>query len=85
MKHIKAKYIESGAFQGGEEDVFTAGINHVERCVVMSEAQFEKIEKALIRIANYQSEPIWNDDRDDAADEMVRIAERAISDKEEEE
>lgn len=32
---------------------------------------------ALLEIADYPSRPIWSDDRDDAAGDMVRIAEEA--------
>lgn len=42
-KIILAEYIESGTFVAGEEDVFTAGIEGMEQCVIMSKAAFEKL------------------------------------------
>lgn len=38
---------------------------------------------ALKKIANYDDEPIWSDDRDEAADAMLRIARLALGDEEE--
>lgn len=39
---------------------------------------YEKLYEALEKIHNYPDEPIWWDDRDDAANEMVRIAGEVI-------
>lgn len=33
---------------------------------------------ALMRIASMPSESLWRDDRDDAANEMVRLANKAL-------
>lgn len=41
MKHAEVEYIESGTFQGGEEDVFTAGIKYGEKCVVLTKKNFD--------------------------------------------
>jgi hypothetical protein len=34
---------------------------------------------ALTRLAQFEDEPIWSDDRDDAAYEMVSIAQKALA------
>lgn len=36
--------------------------------------EVKKLRTALFKIANYDEEPIWFDDRDDAANDMLRIA-----------
>lgn len=41
--HVEAKYIESGAFQGGEEDVFKAGILRGETCVIMRKLEHNEL------------------------------------------
>lgn len=46
MKTVEIEYIESGAFQGGEEDVSTAGIKYGEMCIVMSKKTFSGIKVA---------------------------------------
>lgn len=40
--------------------------------------QLREANEALTKIANYDGESIWMDDRDDAANDMLRIAQRAI-------
>lgn len=45
IKHVKAKYIESGAFQAAEEDVFRSGIKYGEKCVVITKADFNTLSK----------------------------------------
>ncbi len=42
-KIVEVEYIESGTFQGGEEDVCTAGIERDETCIVMSKKEYEKL------------------------------------------
>ena len=42
------------------------------------EAELEKFRSALEKIAHYDEESIWNDDRDDAADDMLSIARQAL-------
>ena len=37
-----------------------------------------KFREALQKIANYDRESIWNDDRDDAAYDMLNIARKAL-------
>jgi len=44
-KHMKAEYIESGAFQGAEEDVSKAGIEYGEEVVIMKKSEFHKLRK----------------------------------------
>jgi len=39
----------------------------------------KELVKALEKIASYDDEPIWNDDRDDAANEMLELAREALS------
>lgn len=41
MKHVKVEYIDAGGLQGGEEDVFKAGIGHGEECIVISKKNFK--------------------------------------------
>lgn len=36
IKFVEVVYIESGTFQGGEEDTSTAGIKYNETCCVVS-------------------------------------------------
>lgn len=53
-KPIEVEYIESGTFQGGEEDVFTAGIKYGETCVVLTKKDFALLKashQAIKRIA----------------------------------
>ncbi len=40
--------------------------------------ELEKLRKALEKIAYYDEEPIWQDDRDDAAQNMLDIARQAL-------
>jgi hypothetical protein len=40
--------------------------------------EYEKLRKALEKIHNYPDDPIWRDNRDDAANEIIRIAGEAI-------
>ncbi len=47
IKHVKVEYIESGTFQGGEEDTSKAGINYGEECVVISKANFKLLKNGL--------------------------------------
>lgn len=84
MKHVQVEYIESGAFQGGEEDVFNADITYDEECIVLKKADFERVMRSLNKIARYDEEPIWADDRDDSADAMLRLARVALGEEEEE-
>lgn len=37
-----------------------------------------ELEATLQKIATYDEEPIWDDDRDDAANDMLRIAREAL-------
>lgn len=78
MKIADVKYIESGSFQGVEEDVSDAEIEYGEPCVVMSKKTFMRLKEGLTKLANYDSEPIWKDDRDDAADYMLRLASKLL-------
>lgn len=41
IKTVTATYIESGAFQGGEEDVYLAKIKANDQCIVLKEPDFE--------------------------------------------
>lgn len=45
IKKMNAEYIESGAFQGGEEDVSKAGIEYGETVVIMKKSEFRKLLK----------------------------------------
>jgi hypothetical protein len=42
-KSITAEYIESGTFQGGEEDVSKAGIEYGEEVVILKKAEYERL------------------------------------------
>lgn len=42
-KHVEVEYIESGTFQGGEEDVSKANIDYGEDCIVIKKVDFEKL------------------------------------------
>ena len=44
IKYVECEYIESGTFQGGEEDVSIARIKYGEDCVAMSKKQFDSLE-----------------------------------------
>lgn len=41
MNYVLADYIESGTFQGGEEDVSEAGIKRGEEIVILKKADFD--------------------------------------------
>lgn len=45
IKKMTAEYIESGAFQGGEEDVSKAGIEYGETVVIMKKSEFSRLKK----------------------------------------
>lgn len=47
MKHVEVEYIESGAFQGSEEDVGRAGIKYGEECLVVKTADLNAIHQTL--------------------------------------
>ncbi len=47
QKFVPCDYIESGCFQGGEEDVSTARIDYGEECFAISAKQVEIIRAAL--------------------------------------
>lgn len=38
---VEVEYIESGSFQGSEEEVYLAGIKYGEICVVLKKKDFE--------------------------------------------
>lgn len=44
---VEVDYIESGTFQGGEEDVSTAGIQYDETCYVLRERNLRRIHNWL--------------------------------------
>jgi predicted GNAT family acetyltransferase len=44
-KVIQAEYIESGTFVAGEEDVYLAGIESGDECVVLKKADYDKLKK----------------------------------------
>lgn len=46
-------------------------------------AENKRMHEALEKIARYDDEPIWFDDRDDAADGMLHIARAALGEEEE--
>lgn len=47
IKHVKSKYIESGAFQGNEEDVSLARIEMGEECVVLKKSTFQAMKDEI--------------------------------------
>jgi len=47
IKSVEVEYIESGTFCGGEEDVFNAGVERGETCVVIKKGDFLNLKKAL--------------------------------------
>src|ERR1700723_347718 len=46
-KTVEVEYIESGAFQGGEEEAFASGIDYREDCIVVIKVKFEKLIRFL--------------------------------------
>lgn len=42
---MTATYIESGTFQGGEEDVYNAGIERDEECVILKQNQHAALQE----------------------------------------
>jgi hypothetical protein len=40
---VEVEYIESGAFQGGEEDVSNADIEYGEECLVVKKSHYSKL------------------------------------------
>lgn len=50
---VSCEYIESGAFQGGEEDCFSADMGSGEPCVAMKRATYRKMSAALRAIKEY--------------------------------
>lgn len=47
--------------------------------IQMSTAVFLEMFSALKVIANYEEQPIWADSRDDAANDMIRIAQETLT------
>ncbi len=56
--------------------ICTRKSSHKGPCAAVPEVEVFRL--ALLRIARMPEEPIWSDDRDDAANEMVEIAEVAL-------
>lgn len=54
MKHVKVEYIESGSFQGGEEDTSIAGIKYGEMCVVIKTKDFKALLEAKKDCGTFQ-------------------------------
>lgn len=80
LEFVPVEHIESGSFQGGEEDASNAEIQYGEDCFVVKKEVVEELKRlreAIQIIANYDNESIWFDDRDDAADNMLEIARKA--------
>lgn len=50
MKTVEVEYIESGTFQGGEEDVFTAGIKYDETCIVLKKKDFTAMKSEIVEL-----------------------------------
>lgn len=46
-KPVEVQYIESGSFQGGEEDVFTSGIEYDKTCYVIRKENLQRIHNWL--------------------------------------
>ena len=78
IKHIELEYIDKGTFQGSEENFCTAGFESQETFVAVKASEYTAIIKALQKIAEFENEPIWNDDRDASANLMVYIARSAL-------
>lgn len=59
MKKAHVKYIDSGAFQGDEEDVSLADIKRGEECVVVSKKTWKEIQESLklLRSIAYHDDP----------------------------
>lgn len=66
------------------DDVMVLTSQHVqdELCekwpAVVDADRMRDLERALIQISNYDEQSIWTDDRDDAADDMLEIARKAL-------
>jgi hypothetical protein len=71
MKKVPVEYIESGAFQGGEEDTSLAGIEYGEHCYVVKREDFKRWCDALKAIAGGELESC----------QMIEAAERALKPK----
>ena len=80
-KIVTAEYIEKGTFQSSAEECFNADIITDIPYVVISEKNYNAMKNALEKISEFDNEPIWHDDRDDAADLMVDIAIDALNGK----
>ena len=78
---MPVEYIEKGTFQGGDEDAFSCGFKSWQECIVINSAHFNAMKNALEKFASFEEDPIWSDDRDDAADSMVSIAQNALEGK----
>jgi hypothetical protein len=59
---VEVEYIESGAFQGGEEDASRAGIEYGEMCYVVRKPYLAKLRNALtlIRAEGSKANPSIN-------------------------
>jgi hypothetical protein len=58
LKSVEVEYIESGTFQGGEGDVYKAGIERDETCRVLSEVNFQHASKCVTALAGLNPEAI---------------------------
>ena len=46
-KKVLVEYVDSGAFQGGESDVYDAGIKSKEECYVIRKSDYDRVHKEL--------------------------------------
>ncbi len=60
MKVVAVEYVESGTFQGGEEDVFAAEIEYGETCAVMSQKSYDELRVELDRLYAIEAKLIEN-------------------------
>lgn len=78
----EVEYIESGTFQGGEEDVFLAGIKRGQECIAMSKEYFEALQDVvraagLLRVDNKgRTIAQANESMDTALDELGALMRR---------
>ena len=79
IKSIEAEYIGDATFICGEEEFSSAGFNQSDEFVVIKKSEYEAIVKALTKISNFEDEPIWSDDRDVSAQQIIDIAENTLN------
>lgn len=79
IKCAFGEYIGDGTAQAGGEDCFNAMLKAGNDVAIVKQEHFVAIIKALKKLSEFDGESIWEDDRDDAARCMIRIAKDALN------